>query len=928
MAQIPSYTTGNLKLSDYLIGTDVSSENVTRSMPVSDIVASILAAKSIGTVTSISTSNSTYIDLAGGPITTTGSLTASLSASGTPSSATYLRGDGTWSEPGPTPTDVISQNSGNTLTTDTAKWDFTGTGVTASSINDNVQVEIPGLLGSVDSVLNGIAITATGSVTSNPSTGDVTVVNSGVYQARAGGNVTLSGSATPLQYSSAVTVNTTSNAGTIFTVNAGSGTSITNPTTNPELDINYTGLSNFISANTDIASSDDIIAFQDLSASEVTTAKLNTIPTSTLTSITEYIDDGLGTASNSGDRGKVKNIDTFTSVWKAKEMVTLSISEYNAICPGVNCDKNTLYLIVGPGTAYTATLSPTYNITGNATDGNQGYTSSVEVNDGTGWVASSSLTAVAGTTYEFRITLTLINGYTLSSGSLTASTGTLTMPSNNTTDYLTITATIQAPPTPQCLLTLSYQESTALQNGGPFTYDGDLAGHTASVDQGAQYMAATSFGDATTTFDARISATYGWQSGPTISWSNGGVTPSTSSDTATASIDGIANSAPTYSATLTVHQGDTLAVTGDPGGTLVGSGITYSYQSNTPNTTFTNIISGLANGDPFSWNQPGVSVNSDYNASSVSFTTDAAGSSAATFPYGGTMGSADQPDWKLYSQGNIVYTAPITTNFVTMNWTSVSITDNTSAGYNLSPPAYISGGPGTAGDSGNAAIGTNGWTISPGTASVTMVSTGQYLSSGGTPSNTNALAIDGTANMPASPLPAPSNWSVTGTIDWKTVILKIDWELSGNQYDNGQGAIYNVEFFSGSTSIGTKTITGPTTIGVTTSSVDGVGIGSGAPSIIAVNMTGGTAIKCVVSRTHDNWYSSANTWPACGPGFSCSGSVPASTTGYVKLQLNSGYQNIMSQWYSAGSTSVTGAQYTVYTSANTGDIVTCYIRES
>ena len=51
-------------------------------------------------------------------------------------------------------------------------------------------------------------------------------------------------------------------------------------------------------------------------------------------------------------------------------------------------------------------------------------------------------------------------------------------------------------------------------------------------------------------------------------------------------------------------------------------------------------------------------------------------------------------------------------------------------------------------------------------------------------------------------------------------------------------------------------------------------------------------------------------------------------TGYVKLQLNSGYQNVMTQWYSAGSTSVTGAQYTVYPSANTGDIVTCYIRES
>ena len=343
MAGITSYSSGTLKLSDYLIGTDVSAENVTRSMPVSDIVASILAAKSIGTVTSISTSNSTFVNLAGGPITITGSLTSSLSATGTPSAGTYLRGDNTWADPGPPPTDIISQYSGNPLTTDTAKWDFTGTGVTASSINDNVQVEIPGLLGSVDSILNGVAITATGSVTSNPSTGDVTVTNSGVYQARAGGNITLSGSATPLQYSSAVTVNTTSNAGTITNVNPGQGTEITNASTNAEIDIDYAGLDSFILANADTASSYDIIAFQDLSASEVKTAKLNTVPTSALTTVKTTIDNA--------DTGKVKNIDTFNTVWKAKEMVTLTISEYNAICPGVSCDANTLYLIVGPGTA-------------------------------------------------------------------------------------------------------------------------------------------------------------------------------------------------------------------------------------------------------------------------------------------------------------------------------------------------------------------------------------------------------------------------------------------------------------------------------------------------------------------------------------------------------------------------------------------------
>jgi len=142
MATITSYSSGALKLTDYLIATDLSTENVTRNFPVSAVVNAILKALTIGTVTSVSTENSDFITLAGGPITITGSLTASLSVSGTPSSSTYLRGDGTWSEPGPTPTDIITLYNGNPLTNDTSQWKFTGTGVEASSINNNVVVNI------------------------------------------------------------------------------------------------------------------------------------------------------------------------------------------------------------------------------------------------------------------------------------------------------------------------------------------------------------------------------------------------------------------------------------------------------------------------------------------------------------------------------------------------------------------------------------------------------------------------------------------------------------------------------------------------------------------------------------------------------------------------------------------------------------------
>ena len=473
MATITSYSSGALKLTDYLIATDLSTENVTRNFPVSAVVNAILKALTIGTVTSVSTENSDFITLAGGPITTTGSLTASLSASGTPSSATYLRGDGTWSEPGPTPTDIITLYNGNPLTNNTSQWKFAGTGVEASSINNNVVVNIPGLLSSVESVINGVGITATGSTTTSPSTGDVTVINSGVYQATAGGNVTLSGSATPLQYSSAVTINTRSNAGKIFTVNAGSGTTITNATTNPELDIDYAGLNNFILTNADTINSDDIIAFQDLSASEVKTAKLNTIPTSALTSIISTID--------TADNGKIKNTESpaFTNVWGAKEIVTLTISEYNAICPGPDCDANTLYLIVGAGTVYIINLvyanwnSIVYSTGGVASQSD--YSVTTEVDDGSGYVdvtGNPQLSGVAGTTYTFRTTINGLNGHTVSGVSGNTTTNTIT---GNATETQTVVATLTPPTTPQCIVTLSYsvQDSYITKWIWPFTYIGN-----------------------------------------------------------------------------------------------------------------------------------------------------------------------------------------------------------------------------------------------------------------------------------------------------------------------------------------------------------------------------------------------------------------------------------------------------------------------
>ena len=58
---------------------------------------------SLGTVTSVDAANTTFIDgiasTSPNPITTTGTLEYSLSATGSPSSKNYLRGDNTWSDP-------------------------------------------------------------------------------------------------------------------------------------------------------------------------------------------------------------------------------------------------------------------------------------------------------------------------------------------------------------------------------------------------------------------------------------------------------------------------------------------------------------------------------------------------------------------------------------------------------------------------------------------------------------------------------------------------------------------------------------------------------------------------------------------------------------------------------------------------------------
>lgn len=135
-----------------------------------------------GTVTSVGTSNGTFIDVSGGTITSAGTITADLSAGGTPSSSTFLRGDNTWATvPSDTNTtyDLSSIQAGSDVNVNLVAANPASTDTVKLVAGSNVTL--------TDNGSSEITIAATGSVTSVDATtaGDALDV--------AGGPITSSG---------------------------------------------------------------------------------------------------------------------------------------------------------------------------------------------------------------------------------------------------------------------------------------------------------------------------------------------------------------------------------------------------------------------------------------------------------------------------------------------------------------------------------------------------------------------------------------------------------------------------------------------------------------------------------------------------------------------------------------------------------------
>ncbi len=144
-----------------------------------------------GTVTNVSGAASTFVSISVATATTTPAITVALSATGTPSASTYLRGDNTWA----------------TFAAGYAGWNVGATTGVAQLVAS----------GATTSFFAGSGITTT--VAPNAGNPTVTIVNTGVLALTAGTNVSITGT------NSNLTINSTDQfQGTVTSITLAAGT--------------------------------------------------------------------------------------------------------------------------------------------------------------------------------------------------------------------------------------------------------------------------------------------------------------------------------------------------------------------------------------------------------------------------------------------------------------------------------------------------------------------------------------------------------------------------------------------------------------------------------------------------------------------------------------------------------------------------------
>ena len=440
MAIIYSYPTIQPTVYDLIIGTDVNDDNATKSFTVQSLVSLINAAAGSGTVTSIDIATDEFLIASGGPVVDSGVITLGLTATGTPSATTFLRGDNQWVVP--TVSSGIGVYNNNILvTSDLSSANFTGGGVsTSSDVDGNVTITIAGATNAVESINAGSGIGL------NSTTGNVIVTNTGITGLVAGGGISIT---TNTAGQATLTV-PPSAGGTVTSVAASYGLSLYGAgteTVNPAIGLNYgtvfgnINTTNYINTvDGYITDEDSLIPHYTQAAGSVYQTRLGDIPTSALTNVETSI------ADSSADSVK-NNTDLLTSVNKVLNVITLTDAEYTAIGAG-NYAAGTLYL-----TTVTSQPQNTVNFTINTSainaTGSCGFTQSTTVNGSV--VNPIAVTGSVGSQYTVATTITPTGTNCSISGGVATQTLTGTIPATPTPAAVTQTLaarTISAPASP------------------------------------------------------------------------------------------------------------------------------------------------------------------------------------------------------------------------------------------------------------------------------------------------------------------------------------------------------------------------------------------------------------------------------------------------------------------------------------------------
>ena len=542
MSIIYSYPTIQPTVDDLLIGTDTSDDNATKSFTVQSLVSLINAAAGSGTVTSVQIATDSFLSATGGPITDAGTITMGLTATGTPSATTFLRGDNQWVVPTVT-SGIGIFSSGALVTNDLASANFSGAGVQLSSdVSGNISILIPGANNAVESIIQGNGISI------NSSTGDVTITNAGITGLVQGNGISISTTAAGVS-----TIGVTGQtSGTVVSVAAGDGLEITNndTTVSPIIALDYDGADTYITnPSTGDPQATDNFAFQK-GTSGVRQGTFDTLPVASLTAVKSYID-------TQDNKSVQHDTDTYSSIPTATKVITLTSAEYTAIGAG-NYDASTIYLTTASA-APQNTVNFTIDTAAINATGSCGFTQATTVN-GTS-VSPIAVTGAVGSSYTVETTITPTGTSCTLSGGSAAQTLTGTIPSTPTPAAVTQTLaarTISAPAPPGNV----NDTLTIIDN-----ISGSASGYTITSNSPLNGPQGTSFNTSAFGLTATSNANYAFTSGPSVSYNQS--TSTYGSNTTTGTVTG--TSAPVnYDLEYTVTPS---------GGLSSGYGTTWKLQT-------------------------------------------------------------------------------------------------------------------------------------------------------------------------------------------------------------------------------------------------------------------------------------------------------------------------------------------------------------